>query len=312
VKLGVGVDIGASKLRVALGTREGRIIRKVVERTSFATLVDQVERMIKSLVGSLEVEGVGMGVVGPLDIHKGVINPANSPVKGIELLEPLKERLKLRVSMVNDCIAAVVGVHSYGVGKGVENLVYVTFSTGIGAGAIVDGHVLLGKDGNAHEVGHMVVDPEFRLPCGCGGWGHWEAYCSGANLPKFAKLLSEERGWEFEKSLMYDISGGWDGLKSEAIFEAARRGDWMAKEVLEAANRFNRIGMANLINLYDPSLVVIGGAMALNNRDLLVEPMIEGIEGMIATRRPRFELTKLGDDVVLYGALKLAFDPLNP
>lgn len=317
MKLGIGVDIGASRLRVALGTKDGRILKKMIEKTSFkskTSLVDQVERMIGEIIGDREfgeIEGIGMGVVGPLDIHRGVISPANSPVKEIDLLNPLADRLETRMSMVNDCIAATIGVRSYGCGRGVENLVYLTFSTGIGAGVIVDGHVLIGKGGNAHEVGHMVVDPEMKLVCGCGGRGHWEAYCSGANLPNYVRLLVEENEWEFEESLMYGMSGGWNGLKSEFIFDAARKGDWVAKEVLKRVNRFNRIGMANVINLYDPSLVVVGGAMALNNWNLLVEPMIDGIEKMLVTGKPRFEMTMLGDDVVLYGALELAFNPMG-
>jgi glucokinase len=105
---------------------------------------------------------------------------------------------------LNDCAAAVLGERHFGAGKGLENLAYVTLSTGLGGGAIVDGHLLIGKDGNAVEVGHITIDPGSSLICGCGSPGHWEAYSSGSNIPNFVKHSLRDD----DKSLLLELTRG--------------------------------------------------------------------------------------------------------
>src|SRR4030067_557708 len=109
-------------------------------------------------------------------MSKGMlITPPNLPFDVISLTDPLKRELKVPVSLINDCAGAALGETTFGAAKGVENFVYITISTGIGGGAIVNGTLLLGKDGNGHEVGHFVIDYDGRLTCGCGKKGHWGA-----------------------------------------------------------------------------------------------------------------------------------------
>ncbi|GAI94384.1 unnamed protein product, partial [marine sediment metagenome] len=189
------VDIGATNVRVASGDVEG-LTEKVVERTDRENGPKGVSAQIIRLVRSLEIEelaAIGVGSIGPIDIGTGsIVNTPNFPFKEIPVLEPLTFEFHVPVRMLNDCAAAVLGEKMYGAGKGLRNLVYVTLSTGLGGGAIVDGHVLIGKDGNAVEVGHLTIDPDSPLVCGCGCRGHWEAYSSGRNIPKYARLLLRE------------------------------------------------------------------------------------------------------------------------
>lgn len=194
----LAVDVGATRTRVAIFDRRGmKLLRKEVIKTPHEgdedivaeAIIAVAERLIASL-GLSEVTAVGAGTIGPLDVRRGyVVNPPNIPLKGFSLREPLMKRFNVPVYVVNDCVAAVYAEYMSGAGLGRDNVVYVTISSGIGAGVIVDGHLLLGKDGNAHEVGHLVLSYDSSIKCGCGGVGRWEALASGNNLWRLLKYL---------------------------------------------------------------------------------------------------------------------------
>lgn len=312
-ELSIGVDIGATNLRVAIGDKEGKILFKHSERTAETgdeyTISEQIYRIIKMAPEKLvkRAIGVGIGSIGPMDIQKGIIFPPNIKFKLVYLTEPLKEKLGLPVYLLNDCVAAVVGEKIFGAGKDVENLVYITISTGIGGGVYVNGNLLLGKEGNAHEIGHTVVDFTGRLVCGCGKPGHWEAYCSGKNLPRFAKLIQEEE--KISSKLSEMIENNFSSVTSEIIFRLAREGDKLAKIVVERCAEINAIGFANVIDVYDPSLITVGGSVALNNVDLVIEPIKEKVNKYAVNRIPEIIPTPLGHDIVLYGAIASVFNP---
>ncbi len=317
MRLAIAVDVGATNLRVALGDSEGNLWKKASERTTREgdgyAVAEQVARMIREVASerALErVEAVGVGTIGPLDLRRGrVVGAPNLPFKEFELGEPLYRELKKPVYVLNDCVAAVWGEKHYGAGREVDNLVYVTISTGIGAGAVVDGTLLLGKDGNAHEVGHTVVDARGIMVCGCGKRGHWEAYCSGANIPRFAEYLLERLPSEVASHSVLARAKEEGELTAELVYRAAREGDRAALEIVREIGRLNAIGFANVVSVYDPELVTVGGSVALNNPDLVLEPIRERIADYTVNRVPRIELTPLGGDVVLYGALAVALSP---
>jgi len=317
IEYAIGVDIGATNLRVAFGDNRGKIYKRITERTPTTgdelAISHRISEMIKNLLtrGELEkVKGIGIGTIGPLDLKRGaIVNTPNLPFKYIPLREPLQETFKLPVYILNDCVTAVVGERYFGIGKGVDNLVYITLSTGIGGGVYVDSHLLIGKDGNAHEIGHIVIDYEGRLVCGCGKRGHWEAYCSGKNIPNFVKLLMKDRGRkEVEKSKLFKLVN--EGrLTAKDVFDSAKGGDQFAREVVEEIGRLNAIGFANVTNVYDPELITVGGSVALNNPKLVIEPIRRYIDEYVINRTPKIEITPLGGDIVLLGALALVFHP---
>lgn len=305
------IDIGATRVRVATGDESG-IIERLSEATDRAHgamgIISQVIRMLRSL----DIRGlrsIGVGSVGPIRISEGcIIGAPNLPFKEIPIVKPLEEEFKVPVRLINDCSAAALGEHLYGAGGGVNNLVYVTLSTGIGGGAIVDGHLLQGKDGNAHEVGHLTINPDSELICGCGCRGHWEAYCGGMNIPKYARLLL--RGRELGGGPLSElVRGDLEGLTSEAIFMAARLGDPTALWIVERIGEVNAVGFANIVNVYDPELITIGGSIALKNQELILRPIEEGITKHLINRKPEIRITPLGEDAVLYGALAWGMRP---
>lgn len=308
----IGVDLGASNVRVGLGTQDGGIRAKVYQKTDTSHgpegIATQIIGMIRGLIQGVKppIAGIGIGSIGPLDLTRGCVTQSpNIPFASIPLREPITRAFHAPVTLLNDCTAAVVGEHRFGEGKGVDDLVYITLSTGIGGGVLVDGHLLSGKDGNAAEVGHMVIDVEGRLRCGCGKRGHWEAYCSGRNIPNYIGLRLREASFQ-GGSLKERISEWSHEETTQQLFEAAERGDRDALALVEDVGRLNAAGFATVINVYDPALIMVGGALALRHEHLILRPICTHLESYVINRVPDIHITPLGDDVVLLGAMAAA------
>ncbi len=322
-KYAIGVDLGGTQVRAALSDEEGNFIAKLEERVDKKrekAISDQIIRMARSLcsksgVDSAGLKGIGMASTGPLDVRKGaLISPTNLPFEFVPLTKPISGELKIPAYLLNDCTAGVVGEEEFGAGKGSDNLVYITLGTGIGGGAIVDGHLLLGKDGNAVEIGHITIDYTESLKCGCGKRGHWEAYCSGRNIPNFVMMkLREVDGKKVRSSLLFkNMAGDFSKLSSEILFEAAKCGDNLSIELVEEVGRLNAIGFANVINTYDPSLITVGGSVALQNKKLVMTPIKKYVKRYTRNRIPRIMITPLAKDVSIYGAIATVLKSDNP
>ena len=321
-KIAVGVDLGGTNIRVALGNDEGRILAKISERTEKTKgpegISEQIARIIRCLekkeAKTGEIIGIGIGSAGPLDLKRGgLMKPTNIPYDFIPLVEPLEDIFHLPTYLLNDCSTAVMGEKFFGAGKNHENLAYITLSTGIGGGIYVDGHLLIGKDGNATEVGHFTIDYEGKLLCGCGKRGHWEAYCSGNGIPNYVRLLLSQGRFEGVKDslLMRRISGDLDRLTAKILYDCAKAGDPLALELVDKIGILNSVGFACVVDAYDPSLITVGGSISLRNESLIIDPIRRGVKEHARNRVPEIRITPLGDDVVLYGALAMVFYPIK-
>lgn len=309
----VVVDIGATKIRVALSNSAGQFIKEVTVSTPQNSSNDVSNKLIEIIhsfrslySGKASLLGIGIGSIGPLDMEKGVIlNTPNLQVKNIPVVKPLQDEFNLPVSFLNDCTAAVMGEKFLGAGKGVRNLVYITLSTGIGGGVYVDDHLLMGKDGNAAEVGHFTVDSVMNLLCNCGGVGHWEAYCSGKNIPDFVRYKMEEFSDDaVQRSYLNRACGGdLEKITTELFFEGVKMHDEVCSRILDEMNELNARGFANVINAYDPELITVGGAIMLNNYEYILEPIKERVRKYAINRVPKIIVTPLGENIVLLGAL---------
>jgi glucokinase len=307
-----GVDLGATNVRAAVADEDGTVTGTDRRPTPTGpTGIAVTEAVLSVLRDACEdagvrptaVRAVGIGSIGPLDLAAGAVDgPANLPddVGRIPLVGPVGELVESeRVFLHNDTSAGVIGERFYS-DRNPDDMVYLTISSGIGAGVAVDGTVLGGWDGNAGEVGHMVVDPAGRRTCGCGRPGHWEAYCSGDNIPAFAADVAEETDLETGLPLA-------DPTFDAADVFAAAGADALADEVVERLGHWNAVGVTNVVQAYAPLIIYVGGAVALNNRSLVLDPLREALdESMVFNNVPDVELTTLGDDVVLKGAVASA------
>jgi glucokinase len=310
----VGVDLGGTWVRVVLSDRRGIFIKRAKERidtSSPEAISRQIEKVVRFLCQRLGIEvavlgGVGIASAGPLIQEEGVlINPTNMPFEQVSLTKPISEELAVAAYLINDCVGAALGEKTFGAAKGLDNYVYVTIGTGIGGGAIVNGTLLWGKDGNAHEIGHLTIDYSGRLTCGCGKRGHWEAYCSGRNIPNFVKMRFEELEENAVRSSIVFKKTGGDLSKMSAadLFDAAKNGDKLSLQLVEEIGVLNAIGFANVINSYDPSLITVGGSVTLKNKKAILSPIKAHVEESAVNRLPEIKVTPLGEDAGLYGAV---------
>lgn len=306
----IGIDLGGTNTRAALFDGKN-FVESIEEKTKCnspeslqAQLLNMCRLLLrKGAVNIDKVKGISIASKGPIDIKKGELkDPTDFPFKRASLVKPIENELGLPVYLLNDCTAGVMGEHQFGAGKGLDNLVYITIGTGIGGGVYVDGHVLFGKDGNAAEIGHMTIDYEGNLKCGCGKRGHWEAYCSGKNIPNFVKwrTLKKRTGG----SLLFKLSGGdLSKLKPENLFEAAKAKDKLAVELVDELGKLNAMGFASVTDAYDPSLITVGGSVALKNSGFVINPIKKYLGAYARNRLPTVMTTPLGKDIGLYGAI---------
>lgn len=259
----IGVDLGGTKISCALATIAGIVESKwtipteahLGEKVVLDNIIDSINKVMElGKVSIDEIKAIGIGSPGPLDIEKGiVVTTPNLPFKNFKLVEPIKKEFNVPVFLDNDANVAAIGEYMLGAAKGLKNMIYVTVSTGVGGGAVLDGKVYRGSTYNALEVGHMTLDP-FGPTCGCGNNGCLEAMSSGTAI---ARRANEALRSKVETSLRK-----YETVTSYEVFEEAKAGDIVAKEIIDRALTYLGIGIANMITSFDPEIIIIGGGVS--------------------------------------------------
>jgi glucokinase len=272
----IAVDLGATNFRVGIVTSTGQIealrIAEIPRNPAHAGIItDRIISTIHMLLADQTPEnfaGIGIGAAGPVDkSHSAILHPPNIPLDILPLTGPVAAEFGLPVHLVNDCSAGLLGEAYFGDGMGAKNFVYVTISTGIGAGIIANGHIVSGRDGNAGEIGHLFVDSEYNLACGCGGRGHWEGYASGRFLPRFYREWQKKNGIQ---------PGPWPAHTARDIFTAIRDNqDPDGNAFIRVLGKINARGISDLIVAYDPDIIVLDGSVVQKNPDLIIPPIEE-------------------------------------
>ncbi len=293
----ISIDIGENTMKAAVFGVKSETCKTVykgpVQRRD---IVGQISGIVDQHKG---FDGIGVAAPGLLDANRGVIIRArNLGVENLKIVDMLEDRYNVPVFLSNDAVASVVGERFFGAGKKSKNIVYLTFSAGLECGIIENDRVLLGKDGNAHEIGHCTIDASSEVRCGCGKYGHWEAFSSGNGIPVFARHLLDTK-FKGRKSKLH----GMKTITAKDVFDYAKSGDAAAKGIVAEIGRINALGVANIVELYDPELITIGGAVALNNRSAVMGPIMSRVKGYTINRMPKITITPLGDMVTLYGAV---------
>ncbi len=303
--LAIAIDLGATNLRVAIVSKNGKILECLKTKTprkSEVIVIENIITLINALLKNFDkkrIKGITVSAGSPIN-RDGLINPPNLPFKKLAIKKPLEKYFNLSVILSNDCTAGTWGEKHFGAGKKTKDLVYITISSGIGGGAIVDDYLLNGHSGNAVEIGHFIIDTKYELLCGCKkGHGHWEAMCSGNNLPKFF------RAWMKKNK----IKDKYSIKKSVDIFKLADKKDKTILNFLKEVGKMNGRGISNVIVAYNPELITLGGAVVLNNKKHILPYLKKNVDKFLKT--PKIITTPLKENIILLGGAALVFYPIN-
>lgn len=306
----IGIDVGGTKIAGGVVGDDGTIVARVqlpTESDQPGAIVAAILKVMNELRGAAPAAwSVGLGAAGLVDSNAGVILGApNLSYRNLPLRSLVEERSGLPVIIDNDANVAGLAEAIYGAGRGYADQIMVTVGTGVGGGIVIGGSIYRGAHGVGAELGHIVVDPDGPV-CGCGNRGCLEALASGTRLGRMA----EERVAEHHDSAVYSLAGEEPRTITGALVgEAALKGDAFALWCVAELGRWLGIGLASFANIFDPSVVVVGGGVA-GLGDLLLDParasMREHVVGIGWRTVPRVVPATLGNDAGIVGAAVLA------
>ena len=324
MKYSLGVDIGGTKCAVVLGKGElsDNIDGFIIDKVAFPTCVSRGWREVmdeiistadillkKNSVNKTDLIGVGVSCGGPLDSKKGIVNcPPNLPDwDGVPVTEILSSCFGVRCVLHNDANACAVAEWRFGAGRGYDNMIFLTFGTGMGAGLILDGKLYAGTNDGAGEIGHIRLSDDG--PVGYGKKGSFEGFCSGGGIRNLAILTAHEYISENKKSILFESEGDIENITAKAVAEAMYKGDKFALEVMEKCAEKLGQGLSIIIDILNPQAVVIGSIYERNEEFFLplVRSVIErealGCNSSVCEILP----ARLGDSIGDYAALGVLF-----
>ena len=302
----IAIDIGGTQLRAAVYAPESQSpvqLQRIQSHAPGEKVFDRLVELVESVWPKAgKVEAIGVSAPGPLDPHTGVVmtTPNIKEWRDFPLTAQLSERFSLPAFLGNDANLAGLAEWKFGAGRGHHNVLYLTISTGVGGGVIIEDRLLQGQHGLAAELGHVTVDASRSAPlCGCGFRGHLESFSSGTGIQHFV-------AGELAKGRHSSLTGR---PSAKRIAEAALAGDRLARKAYARAGEYLGIGVANYLHIFDPSIVILGGGVSMSG-PLLFEPFEASLKKHVF--HPRYleglviAQAELGDDGGLLGALALA------
>ena len=315
----LGIDIGGTNLVVGSVAEDGSaMVASASEPThSEAGATDVVDRLVglaeraiattRREAPDAEILGVGVGAPGPLDTKRGIVLlTPNLGWVNMPLRQLIHDRLGLPAALDNDANCAVLGEWWVGAARGARHAIGITIGTGIGGGLIIDGQLYHGASDVAGEIGHTTIDTEGRR-CKCGNYGCLEAYASGPNI---ALRAVEELEAGAESRLRALVGGDLQKITAQTVYQAAADGDELALEVVNDTAKFLGVGIGNLLNVFNPEVVVVCGGVTLAG-DHLFEPLRREVARRAfkpAVTACRIVPGELAGTAGVYGAAKVFLD----
>lgn len=314
----IGLDVGIRHLRIVAADLNAAIKNEidvvipdgVKKEELLQLLIDQIHVMInKENISKAQIIGIGIGMHGVVDAKEGIaLYAPNLDLKDIPIKAALEKEFQLPVKVENDAKALALGEKWFGYGINLQNMICLNVGNGIGAGIIIDGKLFNGKNGIAGEIGHTAIDLN-GPKCSCGNYGCLQALAAGDAIREQA-LTKINRG---KKSKIVElVNGNLAKIDGKIVYGAAILGDELAKEVLQQSGRYLGVGIANLINVMNPELVVISGGVSKAGQFIL-----EPIRAIVAARvlnedakKTDIFISKLGDHGTVIGALTLVLAEL--
>lgn len=320
--LAVGVDIGGTNLRCAVVDQAGQILALIRTTSSIAEpkkgreILVQAIRDVTAQAGVRlgDLQGVGLGVPGWMDrISKRlVLAPKMAHWQGVFDLDTIRKELGLPVYADSDPNVATLGELWVGAGRGSRNFIMITLGTGLGCGIVIDGKLYVGEHGMAGEFGHIVINDVAERLCDCGTMGCLEAQTAGPAIARQGRREVESGKATLISEL---INGQAEDVTTSVVVSAAKKGDPIARSIIEHAGELLGIGFANMVYLFEPEKFIVGGGMAAVG-DLILEPIRRTMAErcyLIARGYISVEIVpaELGDDAGVIGAARLAFSGSN-
>ncbi len=309
----VGIDLGGTNIAVGVVDENYNIVGKGGVKTRAPRPVEEIcDDIAKAVNLALEdakisieqVEAVGIGCPGSVNPVTGIIGFSNNlGFENAPIVALLEERIGKKVHIDNDANAAALGEMIAGAGKGSSDFVAITLGTGVGGGTIIGGKMLLGSNFAGGELGHTVIKFDGE-PCNCGRRGCWEAYASATALIRQtkAKML------EHKDSKMWDlVSGDIDAVNGRTSFDAMRLGDKWGEEVVDEYCHYVAVGIVNIINVFQPEILCIGGGISKEGETLLsrIRPFLDERFSKNIDKQTEIKTAQLGNDAGIIGAAML-------
>jgi glucokinase len=311
----LAIDLGGTKIMTALISHQGQVVAKEYHPTLAGEGPQSVINRILSAIGHLlkvsnidlsQLHSISIAAAGAIDVDRGLVTSSpNLPGwHNVPLRDMLNQKYKVKTFLINDANAGALGEHHFGAGRGVNNLVYLTVSTGIGGGIIINGRLYSGPSGSAGEIGHMTIDVNGPR-CSCGNIGCLEVLASGTAIASEAIRRISQGG---ESSLSQMAGGKIENITAELVGVAAWGGDGLAAEVISKVAAYLGVGMVNLVNIFNPEMIIVGGGVAKIG-ELLLEPARQVVRER-AFKLPagavRIVSAQLGEDAGVFGAAVFA------
>ena len=299
-----GVDIGGTTVKLGFFSTEGELLDKWEITTrkdeGGAYILSDIaasieEKLSKDGIYKTDIQGIGMGVPGPVKEDGTVLKCVNLGWGVINAAQKLSDLIGLPVKAGNDANMAALGEYWQGGGKGYENVVMVTLGTGVGGGIIINGKMLAGVNGAGGEIGHMTIDLDEQDVCNCGKKGCLEQYASATGIVRLANRALQTSD---KPSTLREVKY----ISAKEIFDAAKSGDNLATELIEEFGKRLGLALANIACVVDPEVFVIGGGVSKAG-DILIDATQKYFKeyAFHACRNTKFELATLGNDAGMYG-----------
>lgn len=305
-KVIVGIDLGGTNAQGAAAAG-GEILRrgKIATRSNLGaeTVLEDLANLALDLADGHQISAVGLGVPGLLDLEQGIcLFSGNLRWENVPIAAVLAEKLNAPVFIDNDVRVAALGELSLGKAQNCKDFIYLTVGTGIGSGIFIDGSLLRGPRWSAGEVGHMVLDPQ-GPDCTCGSRGCLEALASATAIAREGRAMAAAN----PQSLLNILAKAPEEIDAAMVFKAASSGDEAAAQVVGTAMTWLGIGVASLVNIFNPHLVVIGGGVSLAGEQLLapVRAQVERYCMPVQRKTVRITTSALDDIAGVAGALEL-------
>ncbi len=290
----LGFDVGGTKISAVVGDEEGRILSRVrkptIRHLGKRRLTEQLQYMGREALNKAEVEKpdlIGVIFAGLVDSGKGrvISSPNILGLNNFSIVQPLEEYFNAPATLENDATAATIAEALFGSGRGVDNFVYITLSTGIGGGAFINGKLYKGTHGLAGEMGHMVIMSNGPT-CGCGRKGCLEAIAGGRGI---ARRVAENISAVKDSEILSKVRP--NEMDASKVFQAKKKGDMFAQLMIEETIYYLAVGLVNIIAILDPEVVIIGGGISKAGSQLF-SPLNAAIREEFKSMRRPFKIVK--------------------